>query len=190
MRTPQAVMAAFAALVVLSCGAASGDERPMIGPAIGAAVPAVEGRDQAGVLRNRAALQGERGLVLVFTRSADWCPYCQAQLIALEEARPQIEARGWRLAAITTDTVDELAAFAQRRGIDYPLISDEDSSVIRAFDIVDPQYPPGHRAHGVPTPTIFFVTPNAQVAAKLGNADYRVRPSTDQILAELDSLAR
>ncbi len=160
------------------------------GPAIGAAAPDVTGADQAGISRTRASLSGENGLVLVFARSADWCPYCQRQLIGLEGVRAAIEQRGWRVAAVTTDDVSKLARFAQRRSIGFPLISDEDSSVIRAFDLIDPAFPPGHRAHGVPTPSIFFIRADGTVAAKLGDDDYRVRPAPEVVVATLDQVSR
>ena len=42
------------------------------GTAVGEAVPDFALPDQAGVTRSRRELTGERGLLLVFARSADW----------------------------------------------------------------------------------------------------------------------
>ncbi|MEE4361533.1 MAG: hypothetical protein V2I63_08410 [Pseudomonadales bacterium] len=42
------------------------------GPALGAAAPAVDALDQTGTPHTLASLTGDRGLLLVFVRSADW----------------------------------------------------------------------------------------------------------------------
>lgn len=158
------------------------------GPPAGATSPAIAAHDQADAERDFASLKGERGLVLVFTRSADWCPFCQAQLIGLEGVRAEIEQRGWRLAGVTTDTVEKNAAFAARRRIAYPILADPQFQLVDAFDLRDPAYPPGHRVHGVPAPTIFFITPDQTIAARLSEDSYRVRPAPESVLATLDRL--
>lgn len=42
------------------------------GPAIGTAIPEIETRDSQGMSRDFASLTGDRGLLLVISRSADW----------------------------------------------------------------------------------------------------------------------
>lgn len=162
-----------------------------LGPPVGAPIPdAVRAPDGAGAARNFQNLKGANGLVLVFARSADWCPYCQRQLIELEGARGAIEARGWKLAAIATDTPEEIARFTNQRGVSFPILADPDSRIVRAFDLVDPQYPPGHRAHGVPAPTIYFISPDRVIRARLAEDDYRVRPPAELVLQTLARISR
>lgn len=158
------------------------------GPDIGAALPAFSAQDQSGATRSSIDLGGQNGVVLLVTRSADWCPFCQAQLIGLESIRPQIEARGWRLAAITTDTSAELARFTSARRIGFAMLSDEPAQIVRQLDLLDPAQPPNSRHNGLPVPTILFVSARGVVRAKLGDANYRVRPSTEVVLQTLDSL--
>ncbi|MGE0046264.1 MAG: peroxiredoxin family protein [Hyphomonadaceae bacterium] len=158
------------------------------GPAIGDVLPSFSAQDQSGATRSAVNLNGPNGVVLLVTRSADWCPFCQAQLIGLESIRRQIEARGWRLAAITTDTSPELARFANARGIGFTMLSDEPAQIVRQLDLLDPTQPPNSRHNGLPVPTIIFVSANGIVRAKLGDANYRVRPSTEIVLQTLDGL--
>jgi len=42
------------------------------GPAVGSTAPAIEAEDQDGTIRDLASLCGERGVLLVLSRSADW----------------------------------------------------------------------------------------------------------------------
>jgi peroxiredoxin len=158
------------------------------GPAVGSTLPAISASDQTGAQRAVASLSGERGLVLAITRAADWCPYCQAQMIGLEGIRAQIEQRGWKLATISTDTVEELAQFQRRRSIGYTMLSDEQAQIVRQLDLLDPTQPPNRRHNGLPVPTILFVSPQGEVRAKLGDANYRVRPAPEVVIATLDSL--
>ena len=43
-----------------------------LGPQVGAAVPPISGVDQFGKTQSLATLSGPKGLMLVFSRSADW----------------------------------------------------------------------------------------------------------------------
>ena len=43
-----------------------------LGPQVGAAVPPISGVDQFGQTQSLASLSGPKGLMLVFSRSADW----------------------------------------------------------------------------------------------------------------------
>lgn len=43
-----------------------------LGPQVGATVPPVSGVDQFGKTQSLASLSGPKGLMLVFSRSADW----------------------------------------------------------------------------------------------------------------------
>ena len=68
------------------------------------------------------------------------------------------------------------------------MLSDEQAQVVRQLDLLDPTQPPGRRHNGLPVPTILILSPQGQVQAKLGDANYRVRPAPDVVLATLDGL--
>jgi peroxiredoxin len=140
-------------------------------------------RDAAGKVRNYASIRGKKGTVLVFFRSAKWCPFCQAQLKDLKKAQASLAARGYTLAAISYDPPEVLAGFAKSQGIGYTLLSDAGSRMIGAFGLIDPQYAPGSFAAGVPRPTILVIDAQGKLTKKMVSADYKVRPTNAQILA-------
>lgn len=158
------------------------------GPAVGATLPAISAPDETGATRSLSSLAGQNGTVLLVTRAADWCPYCQTQMIGLEGARAQIEQRGYRIVTISTDSVEELAAFDRRRNIGYTMLSDEQAQVVRQLNLLDPTMQPNRRHNGLPVPTILILSPQGEVLAKLGDANYRVRPAPEVVLNTLDSL--
>ncbi|MEZ5957632.1 MAG: peroxiredoxin family protein [Hyphomonadaceae bacterium] len=182
------VLAGIVAAVALSLAAAASAQTHNFGPAVGATVPAISAPDETGATRALASLAGENGTVLLITRAADWCPYCQAQMIGLEGVRAEIERRGYRIVTISTDSVEELAAFEHRRNIGYTMLSDEQAQIVRQLDLLDPTQPPNRRHNGLPVPTILVLSPGSEVLAKLGDANFRVRPAPEVVLSTLDGL--
>ena len=67
-------------LALLAAAATAGDARQptpavdtaTVGPQVGATVPPFSGVDQFGTTQSLATLSGPKGLMLVFSRSADW----------------------------------------------------------------------------------------------------------------------
>ncbi len=83
-----------------------------LGPPVGIVAPDIGTRlDQTGKPRALADLMGRNGLVLMFFRSADWCPFCRAQLIDVNGGAAEIEKRGYRIAALSYDTPEILQTF-------------------------------------------------------------------------------
>ena len=74
-------------------------------------------RHEDGQRQTLDSLKGPKGLVLVFSRSADWCPYCKTQLADLNQQAEGFRRRGLGVASLTYDSVDVLRNFAARIGI-------------------------------------------------------------------------
>ena len=161
-----------------------------LGPRIGTKAPDIGApSDQTGKQRSLSSLMGERGLVLFFFRSADWCPYCQAQMMDLSTANAAIERRGYKMAGISYDTPQILSTFIERRKIAYTLLSDPKSEIIDRYELRDPQYKPGSRAYGVPHPIIFIVDRTGTIKAKLYEETYQKRPPATLVVETLDKIA-
>ena len=160
------------------------------GPGIGTKGPDIgTPSDQSGKQRSLSSLMGEKGLVLFFVRSADWCPYCQAQMMDLSTANAAIERRGYKMAGISYDTPEILSTFIERRKIAYTLLSDPKSEIIDRFGLRDPQYRPGSRAYGVPRPVIFVIDRTGTIKAKLYEETYQKRPPAALVVETLDKIA-
>jgi peroxiredoxin len=173
-----------AALLLLLPVAALAEE----GPAVGTPAPALHATDLAGKPASLKTLSGPKGTVLLFFRSAKWCPYCQAQLIAFRDAAAPLAARGYNLAAVSYDPAEVLTKFSDARMINYPLLSDTGSVTIDAWALRDPQYKPDSFAYGVPRPAIFVISRQGRIDAKLMMEGYKVRPSVEAVMAAVDGL--
>lgn len=160
-------------------------------PAVGEKAPAVAGADITGKTRTLAQLAGKKGSVLMFFRSASWCPYCKAQLIAMNDgAAAPLAERGYNLVGLSYDEVPVLAKFAAERNVGWTLLSDPQSKVIDGWQLRDPAYPPGNRAHGVPRPAIYVIDRKGVIRARLMEDDYRKRPPVEAVLAAVDALGQ
>ena len=157
-----------------------------LGPQVGQAVPAISLTDQKGVVRSLASLMGPKGLMLVFSRSADWCPYCKTQMAELQTKVEDLRRSGLGVAVVTYDPVSVLADFASRRGITYPLLSDPGSEVITRFGILNTTVPPENtRNVGIPFPGTFLLDTKGVVTSRFFEPAYQERVTVGSILARL-----
>jgi peroxiredoxin len=160
-----------------------------LGPAVGTKAPDIGIRlDQSGKPRQLSDLMGRNGLVLFFYRSADWCPFCQAQLVDINSGMPEIEKRGYRVAGLSYDSPEILQATTVKRNLTYTLLSDPKSEIIDRYNLRDPQYPPGNRGYGVPKAIIFVLDPQGVIKAKLFEDNFKYRPRVTTVISKLDEL--
>ena len=161
------------------------------GPKPGDAAPPLGAlENQVGQPRQLLELAGRKGVVLMFFRSAAWCPFCQAQLIAMNDGAAQIERRGYKVVGISYDKPSVNAEFSERRKITFTLLSDPGSKTIDAWGLRDPQYPVGNLAYGVPRPIIFVIDRKGRIQATLAEDTYRKRPPVSEVLRAIDALPR
>jgi peroxiredoxin len=176
------------ALAGILGGLSAGED---LGPSVGTKAPDIGQRlDQTGKPRALDDVMGPNGLVLMFFRSADWCPYCQAQLIDVNGGNAEIEKRGYRIAALSYDSPEILQTFTAKRHIAFTFLSDPKSEVIDLYKLRDPQYPPGSRAYGVPRPIIFILDKSGVIKAKLYEESFKVRPPVTAVISKLDELGK
>jgi len=103
--------------------------------------------------------------------------------VELEGQLGAIRKRGLEVAAVSYDSRAVLSDFAERRHISFPLLSDPGSTVITRFGLLNPVYPPGDNAHGVPYPGTFVTDPSGTVTARFFEAAYAKRRTAASVLA-------
>lgn len=155
----------------------------------GAKVPArFSAIDTAGKPRSLSSVAGQKGTVLVFFRSARWCPFCQAQLKSMKPLQAQLAQRGYALAAISYDPPADLAKFAKSQSISFPLLADPKSAMIDAFGLRDPVYAKGSFAYGVPKASTYIIDRAGTVRWRAIATDYKIRDDNAAIIAAVDGL--
>ncbi len=86
------------------------------------------------------------------------------------------------VAALTNDSRTVLESFGERKQIRYPLLSDPDSKVIRAFGILNTNIPSDDKVYGIPFPGTYIVDSGGIVRAKFFEQDHRERYSAGSVL--------
>jgi len=165
-------------------------------------LPNVEGRFVA----SQALL--ERGPLVVSFFRGGWCPFCTTELTALQQALPEIAARGASLVAITPDTGAALAAAKRDNGLRYEVLSDLDFGLGLQFGLVY-RVPDSIRElyrrldldlgarHGsahdgvwlLPIPATYIVDRRGIVRFAEVDCDFRRRMEPAAIIRALDALA-
>ena len=73
-------------------------------------------------------------LVVTFYRGA-WCPFCNFDLSALEEARPELELRGASLVAISEQTAPNSRKSQRQNGLGFPILGDHGGEIAAQFGV-------------------------------------------------------
>ena len=156
-----------------------------LGPQIGQRVPDFTLLDQNNQSRSLQSLMGPRGLVLLFYRSADWCPYCKTQLVEEQNAYAEVRKNGYGLAALSYDPVAVLADFSKRRGITFPLLSDGGSAVIKRYGLLNTTIPTTNDLFGYPFPGTFVLNRDGVVTARFFEDTYQERDTVSSVLLRI-----
>jgi len=143
--------------------------------------------DKDGNAQSFDSVKGEKGAVLVFVRSADWCPYCQVQLLDLRgEDGARITDLGYSIVTVSYDAPELLNKFATRYKFEHTMLSDEGSGTIKAFGVLNEDFAPDHFAYGVPHPHVYIVNAQGVIQAVLAEESYKVRPKVDVIVEAIE----
>jgi peroxiredoxin len=151
-----------------------------------------------------AELLSKGPLVLSFYRGV-WCPYCNLELQALQEALPQFEALGAGLVAISPQTAANSRKSQRQNKLDFAILSDSHNDVAAAFGLrfALPDYLvdlyrnlkndlPAFNddpSWTLPMPARYVIGQDGIIAYAEVNPDYTLRPEPDIMLPVLDRLA-
>jgi peroxiredoxin len=175
---------------------------PGTGIPVGQKVPDIHARDLDGKDVSLSSLYTNGPILLAFYRGG-WCPYCSSENHALATAYPEYQKRGVTPVTVSVDTPDAEAKTKATYTIPFPVLSDGDATMIEAFHVVnkvdadtlmkmkgfgvDLERTSGKTHHEIAIPSLFLVDRAGVVRWAHSDPDYRVRPSTAQILAAIDA---
>jgi peroxiredoxin len=166
--------------------------------------PAFTLHDPDGQPVSSADLLAKGPLVLSFYRGV-WCPYCNLELQALQEALPRFEALGASLVAISPQTAANCRKSQRQNKLDFPILGDSGNEVAAAFGLrftlpdylVDlyrslkndlPAFN-GDPGWTLPMPARYVIGQDGVIAYAEVNPDYTQRPEPDGMLPILERLA-
>jgi cytochrome c biogenesis protein CcmG, thiol:disulfide interchange protein DsbE len=127
-RHARSIVALAAAALALSAGAAE-----PLRPWAGGATPALVLKTPAGDVVDLAKL---RGKVVLVNFWATWCAPCVEEMPALARLRARLAPRGFEVIAVNQgEMAARVNAFAERTGLDLPVLLDREKEVARAWKV-------------------------------------------------------
>lgn len=172
---------------------------------VGDKAPAFTLKDPDGKLVSSADLLAKGPLVVSFYRGI-WCPYCNIELQALQEALPKIERLGAKLVAISPQTPVNSRKSARDNKLSFPILSDEKNDVAAAFnlrfalsdELVDlykmlkNDLPAinGDTSWTLPMPARYVIAQDGTIAYAEVSPDYTYRPEPEDMLPVLKKLSK
>jgi hypothetical protein len=103
--------------------------------------------------------------------------------VQLQNAKAKFEQQGIRLAAISYDSQAILIDFSKRHNIEFPLLADPDSKVIRSFDILNKEANGMNK--GMARPGFFYIDDRGIIREKYFEAKYTNRFTANNVIAKL-----
>jgi peroxiredoxin len=152
---------------------------------------------------NSSELLKDGPLVVSFYRGG-WCPYCNVEFHALQQAFPEMEGLGAKLVAISPQTPDNSLSTYEKHALAFEVLSDVGNRVARDFGLVfalakevRPIYKtfsfdiPAHNGDDsfeLPIPATYVIAPDGMIVYSFVDADYSHRAEPTDIIEVLRGL--
>jgi peroxiredoxin len=175
---------------------------PGTGIPVGEKVPDIHAHDLDGHDVSLASLYTKGPILLAFYRGG-WCPFCATENHTLATAYPEYQKRGVTPVTVSVDKPEQEAKTKATYTIPFPVLSDSDAKMIEAFHVVnkvddatlakmkgfgvDLESYSGNAHHEIAIPALFLIDRGGVVRWAHSDPDFKVRPSTAQILAAIDA---
>ncbi|RXR23382.1 thioredoxin-dependent thiol peroxidase [Flavobacterium stagni] len=109
--------------------------------------PNFSGKDQDGTTHTLADYAGKK-LVVFFYPKAN-TPGCTAEACDLRDNYARFEAQNYALLGVSADSAKAQSSFKNKYEFPFPLLADEDKSVIQAFGVWGPKKFMGREYDGI-----------------------------------------
>ena len=153
-------------------------------PKIGNNAPVFTLLNQVGEKVALKDFRGKKNVAVYFYPKA-MTPGCTVQACGLRDTAAELEKRDTVVLGISPDPVNRLAKFAERDGLNFTLLADEDHAVADKYGAWGPKKFMGREFDGI-LRTTFIVNKEGKLAAVLDK--FKTKTHHDDLIAALDGL--
>jgi hypothetical protein len=105
--------------------------------------------------------------------------------VELQARIDEFRTLGIGIVALTYDAPEAITRFADERKIEFPILSDQDHSIVQRYGILNQQFEPGHRNYGIPHPGTFIVNREGRVVARYFEEEFQYRNTSASIALKI-----
>jgi len=166
-------------------------------------IPQINLPNAVGKTINVNSMLKDGPVVISFYRGA-WCPYCNLELKALQNALPEIKSLDAQLIAISPNTPDNSISSIEKHGLEFEVLTDAGNKIAKEFRLVFnlaeelhpiyqqfnfdiPKYN-GDESWELPIPATYIVNTDGKIVHAFVNADYTKRMEPTEIISKLKEL--
>tara|TARA_A100001011_G_C13835092_1_gene644541 strand:- start:134 stop:592 length:459 start_codon:yes stop_codon:yes gene_type:complete len=145
----------------------------------GSVVPSFETLDQDENRVTNKDLIGKKSIVFFYPRANT--PGCTAEACNLRDHYKTLQDKGYQLFGVSADSSKKQKSFADKYDLPFPLLADEDKSVINAFGVWGPKKFQGREYDGIHR-TTFLIDEEGKVEKVISKV--KTKDHAAQILEE------
>ena len=139
--------------------------------------PQFSGLDQNGTSHTLADYKGKKLVVFFYPKAST--PGCTAEACDLRDNYARFQANNYALLGVSADSAKAQAKFIEKFNLPFPLLADEDKSVIQAFGVWGPKKFMGKEYDGIHR-TTFIIDENGIIEEVI--SDVKTKAHAAQIL--------
>jgi peroxiredoxin Q/BCP len=139
--------------------------------------PQFSGVDQSGKLHQLVDYKGKKLVVFFYPKAST--PGCTTEACDLRDNFERFQANNYALLGVSADSAKAQAKFRDRYEFPFPLLADEDKSVINAFGVWGPKKFMGREYDGIHR-TTFIIDENGIIEDVI--TAVKTKAHADQIL--------
>ncbi len=109
--------------------------------------PEFSGVDQNGKTVSLADYQGKKLVVFFYPKAST--PGCTAEACDLRDNETALAAQGYSIVGVSADSVERQKKFAEKYALPFPLLADEDHTILNAFGVWGPKKFMGREYDGI-----------------------------------------
>lgn len=140
----------------------------------------------------------ERGPVLLVFYRGEWCKFCNEHLFEIEQWRPELEASGMTIMAVSPETTDNVRKTIENTKSSYIMISDNGYEIMESYDVdftldaetlkkykkwdIDLKKANGDDSNTLTVPATYLIGQDGKIIYAHFTEDYKERSSMEMLV--------
>ena len=162
--------------------------------------PNFSAKDQNGKTVELNKLIKSGSVVIVFYRG-EWCPYCNKQLMELEDSLALITSKEASIIAVSPEKQENITKTIQKTKATYSITSDDSMKIMSAYKVAfeldeqtNEKYKKwginlsdknGNNGNNLPVPAVYIINKEGKITYRYFDVNYKNRVSVSEILSHL-----